>query len=66
MSHISLSQILDIGHRDRAYTVFQAVRRPGVYSAVSGTVHYEEPLKLFDKSIGHRPDYVLPSVAILP
>ena len=32
------------------YARRQTVQRPGVCSAVCGTVHYEEPLKSFDKS----------------
>ena len=40
------------------YTVLQTVRKPGVCSAVYGTVHYEEPLKSFDNSsIGHSGDF---------
>ena len=35
-------------HRGCVYTVLQTVQRHGVWS--DGTVHYEEPLKLFDKS----------------
>ena len=37
-------------HRGCAYTVLQTVQRYGLYSAVYGTVQYEEPLKSFDKS----------------
>ena len=35
-----------------AYTVLQAVQRPGVYSAAYGTVHYKEPLKSFEIRVG--------------
>ena len=37
-----------------------------MYSAVYGTVHYEELLKSFEIRVGHCPGYGLPSVAILP
>ena len=40
-------------HRGCAYTVLQTVERPGVYSAVYGTVHYKEPLKSFEIKVGH-------------
>ena len=40
----------DVGHRGCAYTVLQTVQRHVVCSDIYGTVHYEEPLKLFDKS----------------
>ena len=33
------------------HTVPEIVQRPGVLSVVYGAVHYEEPLKSFDKSI---------------
>ena len=39
----------DVCHWGCAYTVLQTVQMPGVYSAAYGTVHYKEPLKLFDK-----------------
>ena len=42
-----------------------AVQRSGVYSAVYGTVHYEQPLKSSEIRVGHSPDFGLPSVAIL-
>ena len=38
----------DVRHRVCAYTVLQTVQRPGVFSAVCGTVHYKKPLKSFD------------------
>ena len=50
-----LVQILvgsDVSLRGCAYTLLQTVQRNGVCSDVYGTVHYKEPLKLFDK-IGH-------------
>ena len=56
----------DICHRGWAYTVFQTVQRHVVYSAVYGTVHYEEPLKSFEIGVGHSPGVGLHSVAILP
>ena len=40
----------DVSHRGCAYTVLQTVQRHGVCSDVYGTVHYKEPLKLFDKT----------------
>ena len=40
----------DVCHRGCACTVLQTVQRHGVCSDVYGTVHYKEPLKLFDKS----------------
>ena len=40
----------NVSHRGCAYTVLQTVQRHGVCSDVYGTMHYEEPLKLFDKS----------------
>ena len=42
--------VSDVWHRGCAYTVFQTVQRHGVRSVVYGTVHYKEPLNLFDKS----------------
>ena len=39
----------DVSHRGCAYTVLQTVQRHGVCSEVYGTVHYKEPLTLFDK-----------------
>ena len=56
----------DISHRGCAYTVLQAVQKPGVYSAAYGTVHYKEPLKTFKIRVGHSPGFGLPSAAILP
>ena len=56
----------DICHRGCAYTVLQTVQRHEVYSAAYGTVHYKEPLKSFEKRVGHSPGFGLPSVAILP
>ena len=40
----------DVRHRVCAYTELQTVQRPGMRSAVCGTVHYKEPLKSFDMS----------------
>ena len=40
----------NVCHRSCAYTVLQTVQRPGMCSAVYGSVHYKEPLKTFDKS----------------
>ena len=40
----------DVGHRGCAYTVLQTVQRHIVCSDVYGTVHYKEPLKLFDRT----------------
>ena len=40
----------DVSHRGCFYTVLQTVQRHGVCSDVYGTVHYKEPLELFDKS----------------
>ena len=48
-----------------AYTVLQTVQRPGLCSAVNGTVHYKEPLN-HSIRVGHSHDIGLPSVAILP
>ena len=53
-------------HCGCAYTVLQTVERPGVYSAVYGTVHYKEPLKSFEIRVEHSLGFGLPSVAILP
>ena len=39
----------DVCHRGCAFTVLQTVQRPRVCSDVYDTVHYIEPLKLFDK-----------------
>ena len=50
-----------VSHRGCAYSVFQTVQRHGVCSEVYGTLHYKEPLKLFDKSRA-----LSPSFAILP
>ena len=49
-----------------AYTVLQPVQIHGVYSAAYGTVHYKEPLKSFERRVGHSPGSGLPSVATLP
>ena len=35
-------------------------------SAVYSTVHYKEPLKLFEIRVGHSPGFGFPAVAILP
>ena len=56
----------DICRRGCAYTVLQTGKRPGVYSATCGTVHYKEPLKSFEIRVGHSPGSGFPSVAILP
>ena len=56
----------DICHRGYAYTVFETVQMPGVYSAAYGTVHYNEPLKSFEIRVEHSPGFGLISVAILP
>ena len=56
----------DICRRGCAYTVLQTVQRHGVYSAACGTVHYKEPLKSFEITIGHSPGFGLPFVAISP
>ena len=53
----------DVSHRGCAYTVLQTVQRHGVCSDVYGTVHYKEPLKLFDNSRAVSP---FSSFAILP
>ena len=42
----------------------QTVQRHGVCSVVYGTVHYKE--LLLSQSVGHSPDFSLPSVTILP
>ena len=55
-----------ICRRGCAYTVLQTLKRPGVYSAACGTVHYKEPLKSFEIRVGHSPGFGFPSVAILP
>ena len=47
---VFVSQPVDVCHRGCTYTVLQTVQRPGVYSAVYGTVDYKEPLNSFDKS----------------
>ena len=56
----------DICRRGCAYTVLQTVKRPGVYSAAYGTVHYKEPLKSYEIRVGHSLGFGFPSVAILP
>ena len=53
-----LVQILvgsDVSLRGCAYTLLQTVQRHGVCSDVYGTVHYKEPLKLFDKTRAYSP-----------
>ena len=55
----------DICRRGCAYTVLQTVKRPGVYSAAYGTVHYKEPLKSFEIIVGYSSGFGFPSVAIL-
>ena len=40
----------DICHRACAYTVLQTVQKPGVCSAVYGSVYYKETLKSFENS----------------
>ena len=40
----------DVRLRVCAYTVLQTGQRPGLRSAVCGTMHYKEPLKSFDMS----------------
>ena len=54
----------DICHLGCAYTVFQTVQKPGVYSAAYGTVHYKEPLKSFGIRVGHIPGFLL-SIAMI-
>ena len=56
----------DISHRGCAYTVLETFGRLEVYSAAYGTVHYKEPLKSFEITVGHSPGFGLPSVAIVP
>ena len=51
----------DVTHRGCTYTVRQTVQRNGVCSDVYGTVHYKEPLKLFESRA-----LSLHSFAILP
>ena len=51
------SEVLDIFHRGCAYTVLQTVQTSGVCSVAYGTVHHKEPLKSFDKSIGHSSNF---------
>ena len=46
--------------------MLQAVKRPGVYSAAYGNVHYKEPLESFEIRVGHSLGFGFPSVAILP
>ena len=38
----------DVTHRGCTYTVLQTVKRNGVCSDVCDTVHYKEPLRLFE------------------
>ena len=47
---VRVSAESDICQRGCAYTVFQAIQRHRVYSAVYGNVSYKEPLKSFEKS----------------
>ena len=53
-----------------SYTVLQTIQRPGVCSALYGTMHYGEPLKSFGKSraapIENSPYFGLSSVEVLP
>ena len=63
---VRISVGTDICDRGCAYTVPQTVQRHGEYSAAYGTVHYKEPLKLFEIRVGHSPGFGLPSVVILP
>ena len=39
---------------------------PEVYSAAYGTLYHKEPLKSFEKRVGHSPGFGLPSAAIFP
>ena len=43
-------------------TVLQTVQMHRVYSAAYGILHYEEPLKSFEISVGHSPGFEVPSV----
>ena len=73
IGHLDLNDSKQVGHLDLkdgsfvstgcAYTVLQTVQKHGVYSASCGTVHYKEPLKSFEISVGHSPGFGLPSVA---
>ena len=63
---VRISVGTDICHRGCAYTVLQTVQRHGVYNAAYGNVHYKEPLKSFEKRVGHSPGFGLPSIEILP
>ena len=47
----------DICHRGCAYTVLQAVQRPGVYSGAYGAVHYKEPLKSSEIRVERGPGF---------
>ena len=47
----------DICRRGCAYTVLQTVQRHGVYRDDYGTVHYKEPLKSFEITVGHSPGF---------
>ena len=42
--------VSDVCHCGCAHTVLKPFQMPGVCSDVCGTVHYKDPLKLFDKS----------------
>ena len=50
----------DICHRGCAYTVLQTVQKNEVYSAVYGTLHYQETLKSFEIRVGQSPGSGLP------
>ena len=52
-SEVQIPTGSDVCHWGCVFTVIQTVQRPGVYSAVYGTVHNKEPLKSFDKSREH-------------
>ena len=47
---VQILVVSDVGHRGCDYTVLQTVQRHGVCSDIYGTVHYKEPLKLYNKS----------------
>ena len=55
----------DICHRGCAYTVLQTVQRHGVYSAAYSTVHYKEPLKSFEITVGHSPGFFTHSALLV-
>ena len=62
---VRITSASDVCHRGCAYAVFQTVHRPGLCSVVDGTVHYNNPLKLFER-VENSPELGLSSVAILP